>query len=303
MRLSAAGCRFLTARPAPPARSQKSKSTVPLQYLKLGGSLITDKHRPETPRLDVLERLAREIAQARKEHPGLRLVLGHGSGSFGHVSAQRHGTRSGVRNADQWYGFAATADAAARLNRIVAAQLLQADLPAWTVQPSVALRCQDGQVISGPAETVRLALERGLLPLIHGDVALDSVRGGTIAGTEEIFEQMALQLPPVRIVLAGEVNGVYTSDPLQDPAAVMLREITPASFASLQASLGASHATDVTGGMAAKVEQSLRMVRATPGLQVVICGGLVPGAIFSALTNRATPPGTLIHAGEPRDHA
>ena len=276
---------------------------MPLQYLKLGGSLITDKHKPETPRLDVLERLAREIAQARKEHPGLRLVLGHGSGSFGHVSAQRHGTRSGVRNADQWYGFAATADAAARLNRIVAAQLLQADLPAWTLQPSVALRCQDGQVVSGPAETVRLALERGLLPLIHGDVALDSVRGGTIAGTEEIFEQMALQLPPVRIVLAGEVNGVYTSDPLQDPAAVMLREITPTSFPSLQASLGASHATDVTGGMAAKVEQSLRMVRAAAGLQVVICGGLVPGAIFSALTDRANPPGTLIHAGEPRDDA
>ena len=276
---------------------------MPLVYLKLGGSLITDKHKPETPRLDVLEQLAQEIAQARRKHPALQLVLGHGSGSFGHVSAQRHGTRSGVRSAAQWFGFAATADAAARLNRIVAAHLLQADLPAWTVQPSVALRCQDGEVISGPADTVRLALERGLLPLIHGDVAFDSVRGGTIAGTEEIFEQMAVQLPPVRIVLAGEVNGVYTSDPFQDPTAVMLGEITLASFESLQASLGASHATDVTGGMAAKVEQSLRMVRAASGVQVLICGGLVPGTIYSALTDHANPPGTLIHAGEPRDHA
>ena len=276
---------------------------MPLVYLKLGGSLITDKHRPETPRLDVLEQLAREIAQARRERPALQLVLGHGSGSFGHVSAQRHGTRSGVRSAAQWYGFAATADAAARLNRIVAAHLLQADLPAWTVQPSVALRCQDGEVISGPADTVRLALERGLLPLIHGDVAFDSVRGGTIAGTEEIFEQMAVQLPPVRIVLAGEVNGVYTSDPFQDPTAVMLSEITLASFESLQASLGASHATDVTGGMAAKVKQSLRMVRVASGMQVIICGGLVPGTIYSALTDHSNPPGTLIHAGEPRDHA
>ena len=276
---------------------------MPLVYLKLGGSLITDKHNPETPRLDVLERLAREIALARKECPRLRLVLGHGSGSFGHVSARRHGTRIGVRSADQWYGFAATADAAARLNRIVAAYLLQADLPAWTVQPSVALRCQDGRVINGPEETVRLALERGLLPLIHGDVALDSVRGGTIASTEEIFEQMVLQLPPVRIVLAGEVAGVFTSDPLQDPTAVMLREITPASFESLQASIGASHATDVTGGMIAKVEQSLRMVRVLADLQVIVCGGLAPGAIFSALTDFSDPPGTLIHAGKPRDHS
>ena len=276
---------------------------MPLVYLKLGGSLITDKHNLETPRLDVLERLAREIAQARKERPRLRLVLGHGSGSFGHISARRHGTRSGVSSADQWYGFAATADAAARLNRIVTAHLLRAALPAWTVQPSVALRCQDGRVINGPEETVRLALERGLLPLIHGDVALDSVRGGTIASTEEIFEQMAAQLPPVRIVLAGEVDGVFTSDPLRDPTAVMLREITPASFESLQASLGASHATDVTGGMAAKVEQSLRMVRALAGLQVIICGGLTPGAVYSALTDLTDPPGTLIHAGKSLTHS
>lgn len=273
---------------------------MPLIYLKLGGSLITEKDNPETPRLDVLERLTREIARARKARPRRQLVLGHGSGSFGHVSAQRHGTRSGVSSEDDWYGFAVTADAAARLNRIVAAQLLQVDLPAWTVQPSAALRCKDGRVVSGPADTVRLALERGLLPLVHGDVALDSVRGGTIASTEEIFEEMAAQLPPVRIVLAGEVDGVYTSDPRKDPTAALLREITPSSFDSLQAALGASHATDVTGGMAAKVEQSLRMVRALPGLEVIVCGGLLPGVVFSALTNLSDPPGTLIHAGAPR---
>ena len=273
-----------------------------LIYLKLGGSLITDKRNPETPRPDVLKHLSQEIAQARLDRPLLRLVLGHGSGSFGHVSARRYGTRAGVRSADEWFGFAATADAAARLTRIVAAHLLQAGLPVWSVQPSVALRCEDGDVISGPAETVRLALERGLLPLIHGDVALDSSRGGTIASTEEIFEYMAAQLPPVRIVLAGEVDGVYTSDPLLDPAAALLEEITPRAFKSLQATFGASHATDVTGGMAAKVEQALRMVRAQAGLQVVICGGLVHGAVYAALTDPSSPPGTLIHDGSPQSN-
>ncbi len=273
-----------------------------LIYLKLGGSLITDKRNPETPRSHVLKHLSQEIAQARLDRPLLRLVLGHGSGSFGHVSARQYGTRDGVRSADEWFGFAATADAAARLTRIVAAHLLQAGLPVWSIQPSVALRCEDGDVISGPAETVRLALERGLLPLIHGDVALDSSRGGTIASTEEIFEYMAAQLPPVRIVLAGEVDGVYTSDPLLDPAAALLEEITPRAFKSLQATFGASHATDVTGGMAAKVEQALRMVRAQAGLQVVICGGLAHGAVYAALTDPSSPPGTLIHDGSPQSN-
>ncbi|MEZ4718850.1 MAG: hypothetical protein R2851_22555 [Caldilineaceae bacterium] len=38
-------------------------------FLKLGGSLITDKRAPETPRLDVIHRLAAEIAAARPKYP------------------------------------------------------------------------------------------------------------------------------------------------------------------------------------------------------------------------------------------
>ena len=71
-------------------------------FLKLGGSLITDKTQVETVRADVLTRLAAEIAQARRENTALRLVLGHGSGSFGHVAAARRGTRQGVADAEDW---------------------------------------------------------------------------------------------------------------------------------------------------------------------------------------------------------
>lgn len=268
-----------------------------LLFLKLGGSLITEKQTAETPRHDVLKRLAREIAEARRDRPDLDLVLGHGSGSFGHVSARRHGTRGGVRSAAEWFGFAATADAAARLTRIVAAHLLRAGLPAWSLQPGVALRCRDGRVLSGPEETVRLALERGLLPLIHGDVALDSMRGGTVASTEEIFEQMAVGLAPTRIVLAGEVEGVFSGDPMRNRNAALVGDITPETFTRMGSELGASHATDVTGGMAAKVEQAVRMVRSQPQLEVIICGGRRQGVVYDALTSPAKVHGTRIHAG------
>ncbi len=190
-----------------------------LVYLKLGGSLITDKRTVETPRLDVIQRLAAEIAAVRQQQPDLRLIIGHGSGSFGHVVGSRYGTRQGVATLQQWYGFAATADAAARLNRIVAAALLATGVPAWSIQPGVALRCHDGAITDGPLDSVKRALAVGLVPLIYGDVALDDVRGGTIASTEEIFEWMIDRLPPARVVLLGEVDGVYTGDPHHDPAA------------------------------------------------------------------------------------
>jgi isopentenyl phosphate kinase len=68
--------------------------------LKLGGSLITDKKRPDTARPEVIRRLAAEITQARigpaGEGQSVQLILGHGSGSFGHTAAARLGVPEGA---------------------------------------------------------------------------------------------------------------------------------------------------------------------------------------------------------------
>jgi len=256
---------------------------APLIFLKLGGSLITDKRQPELPRLDVIHRLAGEIATALRHNPALRLLIGHGSGSFGHVHARRHGTRAGVHSAEAWVGFAATADAAARLNRLVTSALLGAGVPAWSIQPSAALRCVDGRVVDGPLTAVQGALAHGLTPLVYGDVALDDVRGGTIASTEELFEWLAAHLHPQRLILAGEVDGIYTADPQLDPTATRIAEVTPATLQAIQSGLGGSYGVDVTGGMAAKVAQAVGMVVAHPGLEVLICSGLEAGHLLRAL--------------------
>ena len=67
-----------------------------LVFLKLGGSLITDKTQAYTARLDKLADLATQIAHSLQTHPDLRLVLGHGSGSFGHTAAKKYRTRDGL---------------------------------------------------------------------------------------------------------------------------------------------------------------------------------------------------------------
>ncbi len=272
---------------------------VPVVYLKLGGSLITDKRRPETPRLEVLQRLAQEIRAAWTAHPEMRLVLGHGSGSFGHVAARRYGTRQGVHTSEEWYGFAVTGDAAARLNRQVTAALLAVRLPVWSIQPGAAALCQDGRLIRGPEETVREALARGLIPLIYGDVVLDTVRGGTIASTEELFERLAEHIPPTRLILAGEVPGVFTADPQRSPDARHLPRITPSTYRALRAGMGPSAGVDVTGGMASKVEQALRMVQRHPGLRILLCDGRTPGVVEQALRGEVEVEGTWIEADPP----
>jgi len=252
-------------------------------FVKLGGSLLTDKRAQEMPRQEVIERLAQEIQRARLEQPDLRIVLGHGSGSFGHLYASVHGTRMGVADAKQWFGFAQTADAAARLNRIVVAALLAAGVPAWSIQPSVALRCVDGHVGAGPDTPVAMALARGLLPVVFGDVALDSVLGGTIASTEEIFQSLDDMLLPSEIILAGEVQGIYNADPLLNPSAELIPSVTTQSFAAIRSGLSGSHGVDVTGGMVAKVTQAMGWIAKRPQLSVLICSGLEPDNLYHAL--------------------
>lgn len=267
-----------------------------LVFVKLGGSVITDKTRPETARHDVIARLAGEIAAACEQCPDLRLVVGHGSGSFGHVTAGRYGTRDGVHGEAAWRGFAEVAAVAARLDRIVASALLQAGVPAWTVQPSASARCQAGTLVSLEITPLETALARGLVPVVYGDVAFDEVQGGTIISTEQILAYLASRLRPSRVLLAGIVDGVYEADPLSHPGAALIPRITPANRAAVRASLGGSHALDVTGGMASKVDILTALVEALPGLSVRILSGERRGALYTALVDPDSASGTLISA-------
>ena len=66
-----------------------------LVFVKLGGSLITDKTKPFTARMDIIKRLAEEIHEAKGEGK-LKLLIGHGGGSFPHVPAKKYQVHKGV---------------------------------------------------------------------------------------------------------------------------------------------------------------------------------------------------------------
>jgi isopentenyl phosphate kinase len=266
----------------------------PLQFLKLGGSLITEKDQPHTPRLEVINRLAVEIARARQDDLSLRLVLGHGSGSFGHVPAIKYGTRQGVRTEEQWQGFLQVWSEAAALHHLVVRALAAAGLPAISFPPSSSVTAVGGLVSSWDLQPLQAALQAGLLPVVYGDVVFDSQRGGTILSTEDLFTYLAGTLHPQRILLAGLEPGVWADYPACNR---LLAEITPGTIQRTSAALRGSAAVDVTGGMASKVELSLQLVGNSPSLQVWIFSGEPAGSLQRAL--QGEPLGTLIHNGTP----
>src|SRR3989344_1093977 len=99
-----------------------------LVFLKLGGSLITDKTKPMTANLEVIRTLARQIAAAIHEDSNLQLVIGNGAGSFAHYAVITHHMQNGLSTPDKNIGYARVQQAAAQLNRIVVDALLEAGL-------------------------------------------------------------------------------------------------------------------------------------------------------------------------------
>ena len=265
-----------------------------LIFLKLGGSLITDKTQPYSPRLDIIEDVALQISSALQSQPNLRLVLGHGSGSFGHVAASEYHTREGFvprasplihRERDKteenyWKGFAEVWYQASALNRFVMKALNKMNVPSIALPPSANVIASDGKVSIWETTAVRMALAAGLVPVIHGDVVFDEVRGGTILSTEDLFGFLARALNPERILLAGLETAVWEDFPARTRK---IETITPQTFSEVSAGLGKADGADVTGGMEAKVIQMLDLVQQNPELKIQIFSGAEPDNILRVL--------------------
>jgi isopentenyl phosphate kinase len=249
-------------------------------FLKLGGSLITEKDKPYTARREVIARIGEEIASALKEQNGLQILLGHGSGSFGHFAAKDYGTRERVTNPREWGGFQKVWYAAQSLNRIVIDELARAGLPVISLPPSASVLTENRKVKVWNSGPIQSALANGLIPVIFGDVIFDTQLGGIIYSTEDLFIELLPAIQPYRILLAGREPGVWKDYPHNT---AVIPAITAASFQSTQANIAHSASVDVTGGMAAKVRLMLDVVSAHPDIHARIFSGEQPGNIRQAL--------------------
>ncbi len=231
-------------------------------FVKLGGSVITDKSTPYAERPDVIARLAKEIHHAH-EQTEMKLLVGHGGGSYPHTPASRYRTHLGLIDDNSRLGVALVQDAAARLNRIVVQSLLKEGEKAVSVQPSCAALSKNGRIVSWDLCAIKLMMGLNLTPVPYGDVSMDVVRGCSILSTEELFYYLGIKLKPVRVLVGSDVDGIYDKDPKKSSFARKIPLITVENVNSVLPSLGGANTVDVTGGMRSKVLSLLELAKAT----------------------------------------
>ena len=233
-------------------------------FLKLGGSLLTNKTAEETVRIERIESICTQIATVRAIKPHLRLLLGIGSGSFGHFPAAKYRLFTGADHPEAWMGAAITADSAARLVRVVVAVLLAQGVKAWSFQPGSSWIAKLRQLQEGSAEILQRALANGLVPIVHGDVMLDTQQQVCIVSTEEVFRFLIPGLQPQRVLLAGEVPGLMVETDIGSKDAKPISHINRLQARQFATQVGTIHGVDVTGGMRSKLEACFTMVESRP---------------------------------------
>jgi isopentenyl phosphate kinase len=244
--------------------------------VKFGGSIITDKNVPYKPRLDVIRGLAKELKKVTKAS----IVLAHGSGSFGHTSAEKFGGKRGYKS--KW-GIAKVARDAMEINRIVMDILIEEGLPAVSLRPMSMMITDAGKLKNNLFEIIEETLKQELMPVVYGDVLFDKKWKTTIYSGETTLNEIGIYLMRKgfkvgKIIQVGETNGVY------DDKGKTIPSINKRNWKTIEHYILNSKRADVTGGMKHKIENALGI--ADKGIETWITSGIIPREFNHALRGK-----------------
>jgi len=252
--------------------------------VKIGGSACTQKAQFETLNVEALEAVSKQLGDLRRQN--VRMAIIHGAGSFGHQQAREYGVSKGTsaqEGAPSYplsdrllEGACKTRLSVTTLNRHVVTALDKAGIPAITISPcpfvsTSGKKLQDGQLPESVAQGAIGLLQRGLVPVVHGDVVLDDKQGLAILSGDVWMIEFCRELEAKSAVFVTDVDGVFTAPPTE-PGAQLVKEILVDPQTGELELTGVSMecaAHDVTGGLKAKLESAAEVLLQAPTVDAV----------------------------------
>lgn len=224
-------------------------SSKNLTILKLGGSVITDKRAEDgVVRVNEIQRIAKEISSFKG-----KLIIVHGAGSFGHPQAKRFALNEEFNMS----GSIITHLSVKELCRTVVDVLNENGICAVGVHPMCCMVADNGRIKTMFLDQIYCMLERGIVPVLHGDVVMDSSLGTSVVSGDQIVPYIAKQMKASLLGIGSATEGVL------DDKSSTIPIISSNNFEDVKRHIRGSENTDVTGGMLGKVKEMLDLSDST----------------------------------------
>ena len=241
--------------------------------IKLGGSVITDKREYRKINHEVVARLCAEIKES-----GRKVIVVHGAGSFGHVIAKKHCLNAGFNDDDQIPAVAQVCYDVRELNSMIIKELNDAGIPSISIPPGSCFMMDDRSISFDGGEVIRSMMDKGLMPVLFGDVVQDRKLGFAICSGDQIMERLSEIYDFEKIIFVSDIDGLFDDDPKNNPNAKLFEYV---SIDTLKSIRSGSTVDDVTGGVYEKMMSMLRMT--SPQRDCILINGTVPGRLLSVL--------------------
>jgi isopentenyl phosphate kinase len=255
-----------------------------LTVLKLGGALITDKSVPYTVRTEVLNATAGEIKECIDEGLIQSLVLVQGVGSFGHPPVLEHKLHRGFQSPEQLLPLSRTQSKVAELRTMVVDTLQNVGIPVCLLYPCSMITSEKMRMINYFLDPLKGFLKVGMVPLVGGDILIDSDMGWSVGSGDPMSVLLSKELGAKKLIFASDVSGIYDADPKEVPDANLFDEINLNEMDAVFERIRTSSASDASGVMEGKIK-SIAMAKdlIEAGLEVSILSMMDPGNLKALL--------------------
>lgn len=251
-----------------------------LVIVKFGGSSITHKEKPFSTNYEILSQAMQELASSKHQ-----VILVHGGGSYGHPVAKKYLMKTGSQEFAQEIQRNAIAETRFRMEQLhldVLAKAQEFLLPLFSL-PASALVHELDTGYRFTTSSLQETLNRGLFPVLYGDVIFSERTGHTILSGDTIISLLIDEFGNrIRDVIFGsDVDGLFTEDPKENPNAKLLTKVSLSDIQQLLEGAKGSQHDDVTGGMYGKLLEIRNIV--SQGSSVKIINLTTPGRLTEAL--------------------
>jgi isopentenyl phosphate kinase len=233
--------------------------------IKLGGSIITNKKKPLSPRRKTIENIAKNLKKINEP-----LIIVHGGGSYGHYWSVKYDMHTKPMKYDT-RGVSIVKNSMIDLNKIILDTFLKNRLSPYCLPPTDFMT--GNKPISKKVKEIEKIAKSGLIPITFGDALWYGQNKTYILSGDKIMTYLSKILKPKLSIFALNEDGLY-SDLKTKKLIYELKGEKP---------LISDNTMDVTGGMMRKVQEASKIAKM--GINVFFVNGNKPERIVKAVKN------------------